>query len=251
MSRVLLLRLLALSLIAAPSTVQAQDSIGFDCFKRSLNTTSWGYEIGPAPLPQSAPSTIAERFEVRPGDCGVEPHWNDCASDRERSELSEQGRLSPVGSSYWYGWSIYVPNEFPAIEPAKTILGQFHQKSSHVVFLFRLYNGGYWLDDMRTGKTAQLHELIPAQEFRGRWHRIWIEAKWSADGDGFFDVYVNGKRALQLKGGTAPGAGDIYMKYGVYRAFVSRYTGQTGEAPPTQIAYYTKLRKGPTRNDVR
>ncbi len=245
----LLALVFALSLGLA-GQARAQDTLGFDSFVRSLNTEPYGYLILPDPT-ESAPSSVVERFEVRPGDCGAEAGgWDDCATDRERSELSEKGTRAPAGSEYWYGFSLQAPADFPDISPTKTTLGQFHQENSHVVFLFNVVNGSYVLDDQRTGRTAKLYPLIPASELRDRWHRILVQARWSADSDGFLKVYVNGVLKVSLVGNTAPAGTKVYLKYGVYRAFVSRYKNVYGVPPPTQIAHYTRLRKGRTRADV-
>jgi len=52
---------------------------------RSLNDTPHGYQIVNAPVRAGQES---QRFEVRPGDCGKSKTWNDCETDRERSEIA-------------------------------------------------------------------------------------------------------------------------------------------------------------------
>jgi len=228
---------------------EAQDTTGFGSFNRSLNNTAHGYAVVPDPTGR-APSPNVERFEVRPGDCGAEAHWSDCDSDRERSELSEKGARAAAGSEHWYGYSFFLPIDFPAIYPTKTTLGQFHQDGGHVVFLFNLTGDGYVLDDQRTGKTAKLYPLIADRDLRGRWHRVLVHAKWSRGGDGFFKVYIDGALKTELAGNTAPAGTTVYLKYGIYRAFVSRYTSKTGTSPPAQTALFARLRKGATRDEV-
>ena len=105
----------------------------FGPFDRSLNTTDHGYTVIEDPT-GSAPTKMVERFEVRPGDCGEEKGWSggkeigwsDFKTDRERSELAEARRSgrTPAGAIWWYGWSFYVPNEYPNVYPTKVALSK-------------------------------------------------------------------------------------------------------------------------------
>lgn len=90
-------------------SLSSVDRGSFGSFRRSLNERAHGYAIIPDPT-GAAPTTSVERFEVRPGDCSQgKGGWNDCANDRERSELSEVARNADQGNEFWYGWSLYVP----------------------------------------------------------------------------------------------------------------------------------------------
>lgn len=228
----------------------------FRRFKRSLNTTSYGYRVVAAPHPVRA-GGWSERFEVRPGDCGVGPSWSDCDNDRERSELSESKPRSNVGEEYWYGWSIYVPKDYPNIWPTKTALGQFHQVAAKAPpVMFQNFEGGYWLDFNQLELIRK--QLIPEKEFRGRWHDIVVHVKWccprkvwTKNVDGFFKVWVNGKLKIDFKGAVTRYYRQIYFKYGVYRSFISRYKNKCNtDKVPTQIVYYDEVRKGNSREDV-
>jgi len=165
--------------------------------------TSHGYNIVDVPT-GSAPSKRIERFEVRPGDCGENKYWSDCANDRERSELSEGriGRRNANGSTWWYGWSLYVPASYPNVFPTKVSLGQFHQEGSHVVWMFQNPSGGLYLDNQVTGRSRQYYKLIDKEELRGFWHRIEVHARWSDSEDGFFNVWVNGFQKVAHRGRT-------------------------------------------------
>jgi len=44
---------------------------------------------------------MVERFEVRPGDCFVNLGWDDCAKERERSELSERNKTTMHAVAFW------------------------------------------------------------------------------------------------------------------------------------------------------
>jgi hypothetical protein len=224
------------------------DRGAFGPFVRSLNTTPHGYAVAPDPTSR-APTALVERFEVRPGDCGREA-WNDCANDRERSELSERGGRSPEGSEAWYGWSVYVPPDWPTVFPAKTALGQFHQEDDHPAWMFQNDAGGYWLDRHVGGGGERRTRLIAPEDWAGRWHRIVVHAIWSRGNGGQFQVWADGELRADHRGPTMTAA-VVYFKYGVYRSFLSRYRLATGKAEvPAQIAYFAAVRRAPAREGL-
>ena len=213
----------------------------FGPFKRSLNNTSYGYRVI-KDITGSAPTKYIEVFEVHPGDCSSNSGWNDCATDRERSELSGSKDNYP-GDEFWYGWSIYVPKDYKNIYPSKTALGQFHQKGSHPVWMFQNSTGGLYLDNQVHGYTEKYYLLIPKKEFKGKWHTIKVHAKWSRGDDGFFYVWVDGKQKVKYKGPTMD-VSQIYFKYGIYRSFLSRYKNRYKvQKVPAQKVYYSNVKR--------
>ncbi|CAM3613784.1 hypothetical protein VA7868_04422 [Vibrio aerogenes CECT 7868] len=240
---------IACVLIISACAVSGIERGNFGHFKRSLNTTDYGYQVIPDPT-GLAPVSQAEKFEVRPGDCGESTHWSDCANDRERSELSEYGKDNYPGDEYWYGWSVYLPADYPNVFPTKTALGQFHQKNSHPVWMFHHVKAGLVLDDHVFGRSRHDYPLISEAALRGKWHRIEVHAKWSKDPGGFFQVWVNGQQKVNYHGQTMD-AQQVYFKYGIYRAFVSRYQRQYNENEvPPQTVYYANVKRGLTREDL-
>lgn len=243
----LLFGLFALS-IQAESIQVALDRGDFGPFMRSLNKTTYGYEIIDD-FTHSAPNKKIEKFEVRPGDCSWNKDWNDCKEDRERSELSEQHKNTPAGSDYWYGWSIYFPKDYPNVFPTKVALGQFHQANSHPIWMFQNCRGGYHLDDHVSGLKRQ-YTLVDESNLRGQWHKIEVHARWKKDDSGVFQVWVNGVQKVNYHGPTMD-AKDVYFKYGVYRSFLSRYkTAHKVKDVPEQIVYYANVKRGRTREGI-
>ncbi len=235
---------LAFVVMVAPA---AADDLG--SFYRSLNSTPHGYTVVDDPagnLAGTAPAARVERFEVRPGDCAANGGWDDCANDRERSELAQAraDRIAP-DTEGWYGWSLYLPVDHPNVHPTKTVFGQFHQTRSHPLFMFRQTDAGLILDN-QIDKTR--HDLlVPDADLRGRWHRFEIHARWSRERVGFFHVYVDGVRRADYRGPTMT-ADEVYLKYGVYRSFVSRYKdARDADAVPPQVAYFANVRGAKVR----
>lgn len=226
----------------------APDPSGLGEFRRSLSTTEHGYRIVEAP-PGTAPSPTVERFEVRPGDCARETLFNDCAEDRERSEVAQVPRdRIRVGTEAWYGWNLYLPEDFPNVFPTKTVLGQFHQTRSHPLFMFLHTEAGLVLDDQLDRTKRNL--LIPENRLRGRWHQIVIFARWRKDAGGLFRVFVDDELKSEHRGATVT-ADEVYLKYGVYRAFVSRYrTAHDTDTVPAQVAYFASVASASAREGL-
>lgn len=239
----------ALLFVLGACQTAAIDRGSFGEFKRSLNNTEYGYLVITDPT-GSAPVKFVERFEVQPGDCAANDGWDDCANDRERSELSERGNRNPHGETHWYGWSLYVPDDHINVFPTKLALGQFHQQNDHVVWMFQNGAGGIYLDDQVTGRTRSKTTLIEPGDLVGRWHRFEVHAKWTRQDDGFFRVWVNGVQKADYTGPTMS-AEIVYFKYGVYRSFMSRYkNAHDVDEVPAQIAYFANVRRGATRDDI-
>ena len=192
------------------------------------------------------------RFEVRAGDCS----WNtlgfsDCDTDRERHELVQIGRTQRQGDAYWYGWSIYLPVDYPVVFPAKVALGQFHEIVP-VIWLFRNKDGGYYVnrqDDF--GASYGFDKILEDEEMRGVWNDIELFVRWMPDETGEFAVWLNGKQVYDYRGPTMQRDATPYFKFGIYRNVVSRYKLAKGvEHLPTQVVYYDEVRRGKTREEV-
>ena len=184
------------------------------------------------------------RFEVRNGD-----GWGwDARNDRERSELL----ICCVNKkTTWTAWSLYLPNDYEKIFPAKTMLAQFHNDADNPpAFAFdnqseRHVNegGGYWIAvDEYINKKFLLKKLLDHSETLGRWNDILVNAKWTHKENGFFKIWINGKLAFHHKGMTQEKGENMEFHVGIYRSFLSRTPGPD----KTQIAYYDEIRHAKT-----
>lgn len=221
---------------------------------RSLNNTWHGYKVISDPT-ESAPTPYVEKFEVRHGDCGVISSWSDCATDRERSEI-HTGSDNYEDREYWYGWSLYLPTDFAYINPVNQTLGQFHQEGNPFgcsSFLFEKNWRGLIIDRQFRCRAVEEVELLSDKELFGHWNKFEIHAKWSNKDDGFLDIYINNELKYSHKGQTMNGT-VVYMKYGIYRSFLSRYCKvhdcSVSNSVPTQIAYYANVKRSKTREGL-
>ena len=222
--------------------------------KRSLNKSPHGYTVISDPT-TNAPTKLVEVFEVRSGDCYGNPGvngWDDCEHDRERSELTENNSgPNRHGSEFWYGWSIYFPENYINIYPTKTALGQFHQKDADPIWMFdnASRSGGYRVvGSVNLLKTKQ--KLISEEDLRGQWHKIEVHAKWSRSDTGVFQVWVNGDLKVDYKGKTMT-AQETLFKYGVYRSYMVNYKAENKVSEvPAQTVYFSNVKKGHTRENL-
>ena len=230
----------------------------FSPMVRSMgNTRSHAHQVIQDPT-GSAPTQMVERFEVKSGDCNRE----DCRRDRERSELLQENtyRQTYSGKEYWYGWSIYVPEDCPDITPTRNYLGQWHEKSSYAVAWMvekmgnSLYLNGHGFTAFAThNNSVSLYKnqwTLVSDDLKGKWNRLEFHVKWSRDNDGFMYVWVNGKQIVEYRGPTMKES-SVYFKYGIYRSFMSRYEeAYDVNRVPGQVIYYANVQRGRTRDEI-
>ncbi|MEO1705234.1 MAG: heparin lyase I family protein [Pseudomonadota bacterium] len=225
---------------------------------RSLSDTPHGFQLVASPV---RAGERAQRFEVRPGDCGRDAGWSDCETDRERSELTVRQDILP-GTDRWVAYSIYLPEDFYSSPRVTTSLGQIHQRGGPTGTAggFASFPPLLQIDARGNRVAACLHilsgsidnitdrcrdfPLTTVSAMRGRWTDVMIHL--DARGSGVLEIYLNGQRRAQSTGFIRFQPKEYYVKYGVYRSFVSRHGGPM----PGQVAFYDEVRIGPDRASV-
>jgi hypothetical protein len=226
---------------------QTEDVSGW-AFVRSLPIGAKIHGVGTAhaPLPVRDGDTSI-RFEVRPGDCSAGRHgWDDCERDRERSELKQIG-YQFAGETWWFGFSMYVPEPHRNIWPAKLSFAQFHQEGARPAIMLQNHRGGLWLDIHGAEKTIRLIPLIAADGFAGRWHDVKLHIRWSAKEDGFIRAYVGTDKVADYRGATMS-AQKVYFKFGLYRSHPSR---NAETANTVHSVYFDKVMRARSRSGLR
>ena len=191
----------------------------------------------------------SERFEVRPGDCGVSKggYHNDCTTDRERSEMtSDRDIMYYAGDEYWYRWSIFFPKNYDALHPVHMTFGQFMQgHCKHPVFSFNTKKfretpefGVYMTHDYVISPNARWFHFLETH-YRNKWHDIVVHAKWSHSENGWFRVWHNGVQKMNYNGKTLWCYDGVYFKYGVYKTGISRILEKDNK---TTTVYYDGIR---------
>ena len=227
--------------------------------ERSLSKTSYGLVIVDNPV---RAGTKAQRFEVRPGDCGRDPGWDDCATNRERSEFTLANAFK-YGSDQWIGFSVWLPPDFRASAKVKSTVGQIHQrggpsgkaggfasappllqldmKGDRYMATVHLLSGSAnnVLDDVKEFRLASIKAM------RGKWTDIVIHLNTSGGAE-LLEVLVNGKRQAKIADFIGFQPREYYVKYGIYRSFVSR----NGGPMPTQIVVIDEVKMGRSLEEV-
>lgn len=239
------LPLLAALLLAAPAGAQRLDGA------RSLSITPWGYAIVAAPV---FAGRAAQRFEVRPGDCAAGTTWDDCATDRERSEFRPGARWVP-GAGFWVGFALLLPDDFAASDRVNTTLFQIQQQGGPVrtaqgsvsrppVMQIEARGERLRLTVHVAGGTDIHRDLAPLAALRGGWHRIAVQFDSAAPR---LAVRIDDRPTAEVAGWPLPAPEFFYLKYGLYRSFVSRHPGPM----PAQVAYFDEMRLGGSEAEVR
>lgn len=247
--------LAALLLVLAAPQAEAQRL----ATQRSLNDKPHGLRMVTDPV---RAGKRAQRFEVRPGDCGSDPGWSDCATDRERSEVSVKRRFRH-GTDQWFGFSVWLPPDFRTSSRVNTSVGQIHQtggpsgKSGGFPSfppLLQLEMRGdlyYAKVSILTGSATDVTErdrdfpLASISAMRGRWTDIIMHLDTSK-GQQVLEVYVDGTRKAAIRDFINFIPKEYYFKYGIYRSFVSRHGGPM----PTQVVVIDEVKMGKTRDAV-
>lgn len=175
-------------------------------------------------------STNNTAYPVRGGKQAFKHQVDRCG---ERSEL--EMNKTTIGSTYWYGWSIFIPSDWSDQDAGFDILSQWpayptsRKMSCGAVGTYMTRNGSDVIFKLQhQGDSADIdcnfYTLGKISQLRGQWVDFVMQAKWTGNKDGFLKLWMkvgNGSYAQKIdyKGrtfwndeGSAP-----YMKMGLYK----------------------------------
>lgn len=145
------------------------------------------------------------------------------ASKGQRAEFSD-GRNKRVlmNQDYWYGLSIFVPEDFVA--PATdAVLFQWHtqQGGPSPVLAIRI-KGGEWVITSNAVKLPRGERRVLARVpfERNKWTDWVVHAHWAAEPTGFWTIWKNGVELVNEKNIVTqyPEALGPYAKFGQYHS---------------------------------
>ena len=256
-------------------------------YERFLSPAPYNFRYTNPGEPVRAGS-VAERYELRDGDC-VEP---DCINRRLRAEIREtvKSPTASVGQNIWYGWSFYNEN-IGAVARAQsigTVIGQW-KLAGDTPTVFRIvqtYTGELnWdkcdpticnpvgsptedvvaeLEYMRVANNwgaaqnnGDVCRLFSMAEMRGQWVDIVVNTNFSAASDGYLRIWVNGVLRCNYFGrmvAASPyGMADAPLSHrrGIFASYTKPFRDNQGTAPiPSMVVYYDEFRSGTARADV-
>ena len=189
----------------------------------------------------------AARFEVRQGD---RP-----GSRGYRAELQDIYD-APAGAELWYGFSTYIPPEFP-IQKNRCVIGQWwappdnktEKDARRSPALAHRYENGIFRVTLRFSqeKTQSRNDgrqrvLLEVRNFpRGTWHDSVYRVRWSSGDDGIVEGWLDGTKVIDYRGSV--GYNDRrapYFKVGLYR----------DDVPETYVVHFDEYRRGHSYADV-
>ncbi|MGV3660946.1 MAG: polysaccharide lyase [Prosthecobacter sp.] len=139
----------------------------------------------------------------------------------QRAEFSDGKRMTKIEmeKDYWYGLSIFVPEDFKAPAKSNAVLFQWHtqQGGPSPVLSIRVNGEGWLINGNATEKRRALARL-PLE--KGKWTDWVVHVRWSAKADGFWTIWKNGTEVVNEKDIITqyPEALGPYAKFGQYHS---------------------------------
>ena len=170
----------------------------------------------------------------------------DSGGTTERAELSEADHLHlPTGTDVWYGFSLYVPLDFPVVD-RRLVLGQWKQgcgdcTADHSPGIANRYrNGVFSITIQDADRRVVLFE--EKADIRGRWNHLVYHVSLTPSPDGFLQAWFNGRQVVDYRGplGYPDDRDRVYFKIGLYR--------DTLAVPMTVLL--ARFRRGTSRAEV-
>ncbi len=172
----------------------------------------------------------SEKFVLGHGDCGWEPNYNDCESDRGRTE--RLGKWSK-SRNVWYKFSFFVD---PSWDKATTAsIAQVKVKGVRPpVWMLRIDHGQLKWENNTLNCTVK--NLMSLDKLAGKWNEVVVYANYSkktrdwADGH-YSALWINGVRQDISICSSQPQMGKYAsafhkqgasFRYGLYHSYVSR-----------------------------
>jgi hypothetical protein len=154
----------------------------------------------------------------------------------QRAEFSDSAKDTTIEMEreYWYGLSIYLPEEFAAPTRSDAVLFQWHTQQSgpSPVLAIRAAKGDWLITGNATEKKRVLAR-IPFE--KNRWTDWVVHVRWSAERTGFWTIWQDGVEIVSERDIVTqfPEALGPYAKFGQYHS--------VGEVPQN-IVYFDEYR---------
>lgn len=174
------------------------------------------------------------RLQTRPGDSNVQG-----SGDAERTDLALSQRASDChqGREHWWAHSILFPDDYVA-PPESTettwnwgVVADFHNSApgaSQANFQVMAMPATAISPDRPTGLSFQIawgNQARPSTYsapigavVKNEWYDFVYHVRWSSQGDGFFDAWVNGKKRMAYRGPTLYPNQGCYFKLANYHS---------------------------------
>ena len=174
----------------------------------------------------------SSRFELKTGDCGGEMGYDDCSTNRSRSEIREDwvNPSTVLDKTITYTENVFIPSQYH-FKPTKDgllVLSQVHWDGGdgtvgaltylvmeqNNTLLIRTHKGFSWDWNQNYTITTSPYD---------KWINIKYEVKVSNNSDGYIKVFVDGKLLFIESRPTVnnPTTCSIQLKLGIYNTFIN------------------------------
>lgn len=154
----------------------------------------------------------------------------------QRAEFSDGKKITKIEmeKDYWYGLSIFLPNDFIAPTKTNAVLFQWHtqQGGPSPVLAIRVVNDEWLITGQATEKKRVLARIPFEKE---RWTDWVVHVRWSAENKGFWEIWKDGVEVVNERDIITqyPESLGPYAKFGQYHS--------VGEVPQN-IVYFDEYR---------
>lgn len=226
--------------VAAPAAVapQGAEVSPFSCtFSRSWSSCGFAAQT-------KSPDRITEvevagvpgvRLETQPGDHDIAGSGR---AERADLALSPEGTGCSQGEEQWWTHSLLFPDDYtpPLASRADTwpwgVVFDFHQTGSDGQANFQIdvvgkppelrfsISAGPVVSNGAPGSPTRHFPIGPI--IKSHWYRFVYHVRWSSGPDGFFDAWVDGRRALDYRGPTLYAGQGCYLKLANYHTPIGK-----------------------------
>ncbi len=153
----------------------------------------------------------------------------------QRSEFSDGETPIQMSAEYWYGLSIFVPEDFEAPPSTDGVLFQWHtQQGGPSPMLAIRVSGKDW--KITTDAQSPRRTLARLPMEKGKWTDWVVQVKWSPDAEGYWTIWKDGEEVARETGIVTdyPEEEGPYAKFGQYHS-VDRET-------PRNVVFFDEYR---------
>ncbi|HYL72181.1 MAG TPA: heparin lyase I family protein [Candidatus Dormibacteraeota bacterium] len=175
------------------------------------------------------------RLETLPGDEHIAGSGR---AERTDLALSQEQTGCSQGAEQWWTHALFFPDDYspPQATAADSwpwgVVFDFHQTGSEGQANFEIdvvgkppelqfsISGGPVVSSGTPGSPTRHFPIGPI--IKNHWYRFVYHVRWSAQSDGFFDAWVDGRRVLDYRGATLYAGQGCYLKLANYHTPVGR-----------------------------
>jgi len=248
---------------ALPAGAQTTAStVSFSCAFANSPTDCGFFEQSYALPRATIVNTVARdggtslRLHTEPGDANVAG-----SGTSERDDLS-LGQIYGEGMEQWWAHSVLLPDDYDVpVRPTDadwnwTVLFDFHHTGStgQANFMVVVENdlpgsaallrlrgfGGATVNDGAYGNDTGKYGAVIGPVVKNVWYDFVYHVRWSSNGDGFMQAWMNGVKKLDFVGATLYAGQGCYLK-------LANYHTATGKA---SSVVHDRVIRGTAQTDV-